>query len=410
SSFKTPQFRLKILTTEESWLFFFATSETQNQQTGNQFLDTMDSSVDHRISADMPRRRLEFADPDCPPHSHQQHQLMPQQGGDCSIPETAAVGDAEIEINERSGVGGSAGGGSGSSLAGSVAVPTACWKTLLALACMGGGMLLTAISLAYVHDYVPEYPPLPDVSLRLVPRSDWALMACEALLLLNMSTALALCLAHRHRWVLLRRTGFILAIVFLYRSVTIAVTAMPDPNARRHCGPRSNSSLNFAEIYGRVSRIAMGAGFSVSNTHNICGDSIFSGHTASLTLSYLTIREYTPATASPLRWASLITCLISFMLLLSSHAHYTVDLIIGYWLASRLFLVYHALAKCPSAERRSSHLAQVWWYRAFEFFEAGVPGRLPCEFQLPWPHGCCQRAYRRLGSFRERLLRGFTTR
>ena len=62
--------------------------------------------------------------------------------------------------------------------------------------------LLTTISLAMVHERVPDrnvYGPLPDVFLDNVPAGDWALDVSEVLIIISTTSCMALLFFHRYR-------------------------------------------------------------------------------------------------------------------------------------------------------------------------------------------------------------------
>ena len=49
-----------------------------------------------------------------------------------------------------------------------------------------------------------------------------------------------------------------------------------------------------------------------------------------------------------------------------SRKHYTIDIVIAYYLSSRIFYIYHTLLKIRD---RESNLNRVFWYPLFRYFE-----------------------------------------
>ena len=73
-------------------------------------------------------------------------------------------------------------------------------KTLAAAAFTTFNFLLTAVSLAYVHEIHPEgTEPLPDQFLDRITYQAWALYGSEILLSVQTITAVLVIVFHRHR-------------------------------------------------------------------------------------------------------------------------------------------------------------------------------------------------------------------
>lgn len=60
--------------------------------------------------------------------------------------------------------------------------------------------------LSYIHDYVPDTPPLPDVVFRNTTYLPLTLRISEYIMLTSFATLLLLVLLHKHRWIVLRYT------------------------------------------------------------------------------------------------------------------------------------------------------------------------------------------------------------
>jgi shingomyelin synthase len=126
-----------------------------------------------------------------------------------------------------------------------------------------------------------------------------------------------------------------------------------------------------------------GFGLSINGKHNYCGDYIYSGHTVSVTISklthgagepdqsvtddrfsffphlfdrlmcgtaYLFLREYLmPVRCRTLSWKLfnlLLLCMsgLAIVSLLISRGHYLIDILLAYFVTTRVFWIYHTMA------------------------------------------------------------------
>ena len=88
----------------------------------------------------------------------------------------------------------------------------------------------------------------------------------------------------------------------------------------------------------------LGMGLSINGQHVYCGDYIYSGHTVILTVSSLLIQEYTPRKWRPLHWLSWLVTFLGVVFVMVAHGHYTVDVLIAYYVTTRIFWMYHTMA------------------------------------------------------------------
>lgn len=75
------------------------------------------------------------------------------------------------------------------------------------------GLLITAavcndLVLSFIHEKVPQEPPLPDAVFAHTPYIPWAVTVSEYLMLASFTCMLALTVIHRHRWIILRFVDF----------------------------------------------------------------------------------------------------------------------------------------------------------------------------------------------------------
>ncbi|VDK76663.1 unnamed protein product [Onchocerca ochengi] len=216
------------------------------------------------------------------------------------------------------------------------------------------GLLITAaicndLVLSFIHEKVPQEPPLPDAIFAHTPYIPWALILSEYLMLASLTCMVALTIIHRHRWIILRRIAVITSLLYFGRCLTMLVTQVPIADPNYYCSPRlSGADYTLRNIVLRAMRIGSGAGLIINGKHTLCGDYIYSGHTVVLVITCLFITEYSPRRWKPLHFFSIMVSTAGVILLLISRAHYTIDVIISYWVTTRIFWTYHTLAAIPS--------------------------------------------------------------
>lgn len=65
--------------------------------------------------------------------------------------------------------------------------------------------------------------------------------------------------------------------------------------------------------------------------------------------------------------------------ILAAHEHYSIDVFIAFYIASRLFLYYHTLANNQALMSHDSNRTRIW-FPMFSYFESSVDGIIPNEF------------------------------
>ncbi|XP_011305541.1 phosphatidylcholine:ceramide cholinephosphotransferase 2 isoform X3 [Fopius arisanus] len=265
------------------------------------------------------------------------------------------------------------------------------WKTLIAFFFLVFNFILTTTSLAMVHDRVPDrnvYGPLPDIILDNVEAQDWALTVSEILIVIGSNSAMLLIIFHKHRFIVLRRIFLVMGLLYMMRSITFYVTALPIVSKTYYCSEKANHTTPLI-ITKRVLQLMSGFGLVINGKHTYCGDLIFSGHTVILVLCYLIIKEYSPKRCQPIHWLVGITSFVGVIMILVAHGHYTVDVIIAYWVTTRLWYIYHTMANNVQLKQYgpNNFLARLWWFPLFKYFEKNVGGVVPRQYDwpLPWP-------------------------
>ncbi|XP_028845959.1 phosphatidylcholine:ceramide cholinephosphotransferase 1 [Denticeps clupeoides] len=245
---------------------------------------------------------------------------------------------------------------------------------------------ITTMVISIVHERVPpkeEAPPLPDKFFDLFDRVEWAFSICEVNGMLLVSLWLVQWILLKHRSIVGRRFFFIVGTLYLYRCVTMYVTTLPVPGMHFKCSPKLFG--HWEAQMRRVMKMFAGGGLTITGSHSMCGDYLYSGHTVMLTLTYLFIKEYSPKRFWPYHWLCWTLSAVGIFCILLAHDHYTVDVVVAYYITTRLFWWYHTLANQQALKERShgNLFSRVWWYRLFQHFEHNVQGIVPKNYQLP---------------------------
>ncbi|XP_056623667.1 phosphatidylcholine:ceramide cholinephosphotransferase 1 [Triplophysa dalaica] len=265
--------------------------------------------------------------------------------------------------------------------------PTEWFKTgvafLYAICCF----VTTTVVISVVHERVPpkeESPPLPDKFFDLFDRVQWAFSICEINGMLLVGLWLAQWCLLKHRSIVGRRFFFIVGTLYLYRCVTMYVTTLPVPGMHFKCSPKLFGDWEAQSR--RVLKMIAGGGLSITGSHSLCGDYLYSGHTVMLTLTYLFIKEYSPRRIWWYHWICWCLSAIGIFCILLAHDHYTVDVVVAYFMTTRLFWWYHTMANQQALKENSAAnlFARVWWFGPFQYFERNVRGIVPRNYQLPF--------------------------
>lgn len=248
-------------------------------------------------------------------------------------------------------------------------------------------LTINLTALALVHEYMPDrdkYHPLPDIVLSNVPEKGWLLYISEYIIMGSVMSTACVLIFHRHRFVVFRRIFLLMSLLYLMRAITMSVTVLPMSSTTYWCSPKANST-DFVTIATRVLNLMVGFGLSMNGKQVYCGDFIYSGHTVILVMCWLCISEYTPKVFFPIHWLYGLVAFIGIALVVISHGHYTVDVIIAYFITTRVFWIYHTMANNPSLKVKNqyNYLSRTWCFRVFQYFEENVKMPLPCQYDWP---------------------------
>lgn len=263
-------------------------------------------------------------------------------------------------------------------------------------------MILNLLVIAIIHERVPPYGPLPDVSFELLPEYSWGLDVAEYIISIQAFIVFTLLFLHRYRVILFRRLCSIMGIIYFLRAVCMAVTQVPLIK-NDYCAPkmtpeqRTYWSYYLSEIFKRVFHMTLGFGLSINGRHVYCGDYIFSGHTVTLTFFYLYLRRYLMprVTSRSILWASfhailLASSLLGALFILLARGHYTIDIVIAYIITTNVFLIYHAIIgnkRLRSADSKD-HIFRYWWWNLTKYLEFD---HIKCSNSSSRSNGVCLR-------------------
>ncbi|XP_071025070.1 phosphatidylcholine:ceramide cholinephosphotransferase 2 [Oncorhynchus clarkii lewisi] len=287
-------------------------------------------------------------------------------------------------------------------------LPTEWWKTAIAFFYAIFNLVLTTVVITVVHERVPEKensPPLPDKFFDYIDRVKWAFTVTEINGMLLVGIWVIQWLFLRYKSIAGRRFFFLIGTLYLYRCVTMYITTLPVPGNHFTCAPKLYGDSH-AKMQ-RVLTLISGGGLSITGSHLMCGDFLYSGHTVMLTLTYLFIKEYSPRTFWWYHLMCWLLAAVGVVCILVAHEHYSVDVVVAYFITSRLFWWYHTMANVQALRcSPNNYLTNTWWNPVFNFFERNVQTQVPCSFCWPitWPPACLKNSckkYSAVQSLRE---------
>ncbi|XP_041842167.1 phosphatidylcholine:ceramide cholinephosphotransferase 2-like [Melanotaenia boesemani] len=276
-------------------------------------------------------------------------------------------------------------------------LPDEWWKTGVAFLYALFILIFTTVVIAIVHERVPDKsvsPPLPDKFFDYVDRVPWAFTITETNGLILVGLWLIQWLFLKHKAIVGRRCFFLIGTLYMYRCATMYITTLPVPGKHMVCAPKLyNDSMG---KMWRILRLISGGGLSLTGSHLMCGDFLYSGHTVMLTLSYLFIKEYSPRWMWWYRWFCWCLSASGIACILIGHEHYSIDVVIGYFATTRIFWWYHTMANTHELRRApNNYLSRTWWNPVFNFLEGNVQTTVPIVFLSPLALlSSCKQRYR----------------
>lgn len=159
-----------------------------------------------------------------------------------------------------------------------------------------------------------------------------------------------------------------------------------------------DNSTNARVVFVRTLQLVSGGGLQINGKHTFCGDYIYSGHTLVLVMTYLVVKECKKKTQhfyvlkkkssnkcflldSPrrywhLHWIVWLVSSTGIFCILISRGHYTIDVLIAYYITTRVFWLYHTLANTPSLQ------VQKYFSVLLSFFKGAVVHSSPTQVEI----------------------------
>ncbi|KAF7231598.1 phosphatidylcholine:ceramide cholinephosphotransferase 2 [Nothobranchius furzeri] len=282
-------------------------------------------------------------------------------------------------------------------------LPNEWWKTGVAFLYAAINLVFTTVIITVVHERVPDKslnPPLPDKFFDYVDRVPWAFTVTEVNGLILVGLWLVQWVFLKHKAIVGRRCFFLIGTLYMYRCVTMYITTLPVPGKHMVCAPKLYNDST-GKIW-RILQLISGGGLSLTGSHLMCGDFLYSGHTVMLTLSYLFIKEYSPSWMWWYHWFCWALSASGVICILVGHEHYSIDVVIAYFVTTRIFWWYHTLANSHGLRRAPNNfLSRTWWNPIFDFLEKNVQTTVPVVFWSPLALlSSCRQRYRVVGGER----------
>ncbi|KAG5675662.1 hypothetical protein PVAND_005549 [Polypedilum vanderplanki] len=255
------------------------------------------------------------------------------------------------------------------------------FKVLLAFIILVFSFFLSTISLILTHNRLPDdKAPLPDLFLDNIRPVDFLLYITEIQIIVVVNICIITIFFHKKRLIVAKRCFLMLSILYCYRAITMTITVLPISSKTYYCSPQKTSSL--LETLKKAFFVFTGLGLSINGQQKYCGDSIFSGHSTILIFAYLVLDEYLPKKFQFLKKLALLNALAGMVFLLISHSHYSIDVLLAYYVTTRLFWTYHQ--NINLLMNNNLHGCKEWWFGMFKYFEKNTARAFTNEFEIPW--------------------------
>merc|ERR1711972_534066 len=114
-------------------------------------------------------------------------------------------------------------------------------------------------------------------------------------------------------------------------------TNLPVPGTHLKCAKKSHGDVGL--ILVRAIKLGATFGTSLAGNHMFCGDYMYSGHTIMIMTFYLFLRMYVPSTNRFIKAGTWLLCTVTYSALvciLLGHDHYTIDILVAYFVATRI--------------------------------------------------------------------------
>ncbi|XP_078492765.1 sphingomyelin synthase-related 1-like [Ciona intestinalis] len=201
---------------------------------------------------------------------------------------------------------------------------------------------LTAYCAMVTSDWTPDrkqHPPLPDVILDNVTQRKWGMQLTEYVIVTTIVVNLINVAMKRNGLVILRRGFYLCAITVLYKAPLMLSTNLPVSATDMDCPP---PMLTLTRRVASAIHYLIGGGMTINSVH-CCGDYIFSGHTAHISMLMLIFIHNTRNRLIP--FVSIFVSFVGYLSILLAHEHYTVDVLLALLVTSQTYFAFHVMNK-----------------------------------------------------------------
>uniref|UniRef100_A0A2K6VHI9 PAP2_C domain-containing protein n=1 Tax=Onchocerca volvulus TaxID=6282 RepID=A0A2K6VHI9_ONCVO len=261
--------------------------------------------------------------------------------------------------------------------------------TFVAIIFLALAWFANEVALAWAHDRIPrgDVSPLPDLWFSLFPEITSSIIVTEIIMITILIISFGVMFCHKYRWIIVRRVFFCAALCYFFRAFCIILIQVPVPSKKTYCAPKSNGNLNI--IISRILRTFWSAGIEQLRPRELCGDLIISGHTISLFMAALVLKQYCPKKFYYVAELSYRATFIAIPCILLARKHYTIDVVLAYCLTTRIFWTYHSLSySYHQGNFDQIPLKQSIWASMVPYLEADAPPPQHFENLWKWPSNC----------------------
>lgn len=156
---------------------------------------------------------------------------------------------------------------------------------ILSILFLLSSLLFTTVMISLSHERVPtKMKPLPDVLQDMTIYNYYLIIISELYITLQNICFFIMIIFHPKREIIFRRFLFILGILYYFRAFLYSSTQLPIPHSMNQCLPKLNNTISTIQftrqIFKRALSYSLTLGFVTQQSSNLCGDYIYSGHTA----------------------------------------------------------------------------------------------------------------------------------
>lgn len=268
-------------------------------------------------------------------------------------------------------------------------------KTIITMLCFACAVVINHFVLAVISDIISRQP-LPDLAHSIIAQNDTLRFLADVFTMAGVLAAALVCMVvHKHRWIVSRRLFYISSVLYIMRGISICLTHIPSgfhDFENDICEPPNpDPNPSFSSVITKFLTITATFGLQFGHKENKlhCGDMLFSGHTTAISTCCFFLTYYTPHSLWPLKVTAISCCIFAMFCFVISRIHYSVDVVMGYWISSVVFSIYHAFCEVPHVLRpRNRAFRRLFLFWTMFELERHVPeGRIPnqLEWPLPWP-------------------------